>query len=140
MSEPANDDWLKALQANYARNKAYSKQGAYATTLNPGSEVMFRKWLAANRVRFDPAAAVSDYDMRGFWQALQTKDPRAVSSIDPHDHRIHYSDYWKTPYHATFSADSQWAAPGAPKWNKEGQLITPAGQVVFDPPKVKSSP
>lgn len=74
-----------------------------------------------------------DYDMRGFWKALQAGDPLAQAAIDPNDQRMHYPDYWKTPYHETFSAESQWADPKkAPSWNDKDQLVMPDGTVIFD--------
>ncbi len=120
------------LQKNYDRNRAYAKKGDYSTALNAASEQKFREWVRANKVPFDPAAKVADYDMRGFWLALQAKDPRAASAIDPNDKRLHYPDYWKTPYHETFSNESQWATSGAPTWNKQDQLVLPTGKVIFD--------
>lgn len=127
-----NNEWIQKLLKNYDRNKAYAKLDHYSTTLNPQSEAQFRTWLAANKVPFDPNAKLADYDMRGFWLALQAKDATAASAVNPYDQKIHYPDRWKTPYHETFSAESQWAKPGAPSWNKSDQLVMPSGQVVFD--------
>ena len=71
-------------------------------------EPAFRKWVKDNKVPFDPdAKGPQDYDMRGFWKALQAGDEKAKSGIDPNDGKLHYPDYWKTPYHETFSAESQ---------------------------------
>lgn len=71
--------------------------------------------------------------MRGFWTALQQGKPIATTAIDPNDKRIHYPDYWKTPLHQTFSAESQWANPArAPAWNDRDQLVLPNGQVIYD--------
>lgn len=128
----ADEEWTRKLQKNYDRNKSYAKADDYSTTLNPQSEAQFRAWLAANKVPFNPEAKLADYDMRGFWLALQSKDPMAASAVNPYDKRIHYPDRWKTPYHETFSAESQWAKPGAPTWNKDDQLVLPSGQLVFD--------
>jgi len=119
----------------YERNKAYLAPGdhTYNTPLPPEQEAQFRQWVAAHGVPFDPAAATTDYDMRGFWRALQSQDPRAVSAVDPNDQRLHYPDYWKTPYHESFSAESQWANPAtAPSWNEKDQLVTPEGVVIYD--------
>ena len=44
---------------------------------------------------------------------------------------LHYPDTYKTPYHESFSAESQWAASGAPTW-KGNKLVTPSGEVVFE--------
>lgn len=117
----------------YARNQGYALPGPYQTALNPIAELLFKLWVAQNAVPFDPRAQVpQDYDMRGFYQALTSGDPRAQSAVNPNDQQFHYPDYWKTPYHESFSADSQWAAPGAPSWNAQDQLVDPAGAVIFD--------
>lgn len=71
--------------------------------------------------------------MRGFYSALSNGDERASPAVDPNDGRMHYPDYWKTPYHETFSNESQWANPDtAPKWNDKDQLITTDGNVLYD--------
>lgn len=122
-------------QTAFDRNKAFLLPGnhTYNTQLSPQQEQQFSNWVTQNKVPFDPSAGVTDYDMRGFWQALQAKDPRATSAIDPNDQRLHYPDYWKTPYHETFSAQSQWADPTkAPNWNAQDQLVMPNGQVIYD--------
>lgn len=142
--DPLSDDqgpseWDRKLEKNYERNKAYSKPDDYVTQLNPKSEAQFRAWLAANKVAFNVNDKISDYDMRGFWLALQAKDPMAVSAVNPYDKQIHYPDRWKTPYHETFSAESQWAKPGAPSWNKDDQLVLPSGELVFDSRKAAAS-
>lgn len=119
----------------FTRNQAYLKPGQhiYNTPLPPEQEAAFRSWLAAHNVPFDPNAPVTDYDMRGFWAALQKGDPVAKSAIDPNDKRMHYPDYWKTPYHQSFSAESQWADPTkAPHWNDKDQLVTPDGKIIYD--------
>jgi hypothetical protein len=104
----------------------------YNTQLPADAEAKFRAWTTQNGVPFNPDAPVSDYDMRGFWKALQSGDPKASSAVDPNDNRLHYPDYWKTPYHATFSNESQWATPDAPRWNDKDQLIDKSGKVIFD--------
>lgn len=122
------------MQQQFDKNQQYLAQGdhTYNTQLSPQEETQFRQWLEANKVPFDPNALVSDYDMRGFWKALQANDPKAKSAIDPNDKQLHYPDYWKTPYHQTFSSESQWAGKSAPKWNAQDQLIAPDGSVLFD--------
>jgi hypothetical protein len=119
----------------YARNKPFVKPGAteFETKLAPAQEQAFRSWVGKNKVAFDPdAKGPQDYDMRGFWQALQAGDPRAKSAVDPNDSKLHYPDYWKTPYHQTFSNESQFAAPNAPHWAPDDKLVTPSGEVIFD--------
>lgn len=122
------DDLNKIL----ARNLAYSKPAeSYLTQLPPKKEAQFQQWVKENKVTFDPSPQ-ADYDMRGFYTAMEAGNPIATNSINPNDGRIHYPDYWKTPYHKSFSAESQWAAPGAPSWNNLDQLVTPDGNIVFD--------
>jgi hypothetical protein len=119
--------------ALYERNKKWAKPGNYRTDLG-GKEANFRKWVADNKVPFDPdKTGPDDYDMRGFWAAAQAGDKRASTAPNPNDGKMHYDDFWKTPYHKSFSSESQWAQPNAPRWNAKDQLIDPSnGGVVFD--------
>lgn len=121
-------------QRNFERNKAWTKPDAQNFSTDLGNaEPQFRQWVKDKKVPFDPdAKEPQDYDMRGFYRGLQSGDPKAKSAIDPNDGKLHYPDNWKTPYHDTFSNDSQWAAPNAPKWNGKDQLIGPDGAVIFD--------
>lgn len=124
-----------AMAARLAGNKQYLNAGPqnYATALAPEQEQQFRGWVAQNKVPFDPTQQMQDYDMRGFYSALMAHDPRATTAINPNDSMMHYPDYWKTPYHQSFSAESQWADPAkAPKWNEQDQLVLPNGTIVFD--------
>jgi len=117
----------------FARNMRYAKEGPYHTFLMPSAESMFRMWLQANAVPFDPQAKTPDYDMRGFWSGLMSGSPIAKTAINPNDQQIHFPDYWKTPYHQTFSRESQWAMPWAPSWNNLDQLVMPgSGRVQYD--------
>lgn len=129
--------WEDQLNANYERNKGYATPGAYQTELPPEQEQQFQKWLITNKVPFDPSQSVQDYDMRGFFSALLKGDPRAKNAIDPYDHRLHFPDVWKTPYHETFSNESIYAGKGAPSWDKKDRLVAPDGTVVFDPRRAK---
>ena len=116
----------------YARNSAYAKKAdSYQTKLSPKEESEFKGWVKANKVPFDPSSK-ADYDMRGFWKGLKNGDSRAQTGINPNDKKLHFSDYYKTPYHESFSAESQWATPDAPVWNEKDQLVLPDGSVVFD--------
>ena len=116
----------------YARNAPYVKPGVqnFYTQLSPTEEKGFRAWVRKNNVSFDPNAKHPDYDMRGFYQALVSGDPKAKNSIDPNDGKIHYPDYWKTPYDATFSRQSKFASESAPDW-KGDNLVLPNGRVVY---------
>jgi hypothetical protein len=70
--------------------------------------------------------------MRGFWRGLMQENPHATSGTNPNDQQMHYSDYWKTPYHRSFSNESQYAAPNAPQWINDAQLASPGGRILFD--------
>jgi hypothetical protein len=112
---------------------ARQPSASFNTPLDTGTEQFFRQWVAHNKVPFDPDATTpQDYDMRGFYQGLQQGNPKAQSSIDPNDSRMHYPDFWKTPLHETFSNESQWAPANAPGWNERDQLVSKGGRVVFD--------
>lgn len=118
-----------------ARNQQFVKTGTtdYYTHLSPQEETAFRSWLGQHKeVEFNPDEKTPDYDMRGFWQALQSGDPRAKQGIDPNDGKVHEPDYWKTPYDLTFSRQSKFANENAPEWNDKDQLVLPNGSVVFD--------
>jgi hypothetical protein len=121
-------------QNPYAQGAPAPRVTSYNTRLDPASEIAFRGWLAQNKVPFDPEAGATDYDMRGFYSGLMSGDPRARSAVDPHDKRMHYPDFWKTPGHTSFSAESQWAGPVAPQWNQQDQLVAPNGRIVSRPP------
>ncbi|HXI76389.1 MAG TPA: hypothetical protein VNH21_04600 [Steroidobacteraceae bacterium] len=125
---------LDLLMARLGRNQEWVRPGEhnYNTPLGGQDEASFRDWLAQNRVPFDASAPVTDYDMRGFWKGLQSGDPVAASSVNPNDNRMHYPDRWKTPYHETFSAGSQWATPDAPNWTPDDKLIDKYGRTLFD--------
>lgn len=109
----------------------YAKPGPYTTQLDPQQEAAFQQWVRTHNVPFDPSPT-SDYDMRGFYQALQAGDARARSAINPNDKRLHYPDVWKTPYHKGFSADSMYATEGAPRWNEQDQLVDRSGRILLD--------
>jgi hypothetical protein len=114
-------------------NAPYTRQSpaTYKTELTPMEEQLFQAWVVQNKVPLDEGPQ-ADYDMRGFFRALLSGDPRAKSAIDPNDSRMHYPDFWKTPQHETFSRESQWALPRSPEWNEQDQLVSPGGRVVFD--------
>lgn len=118
-----------------AAQPPFKAGSTYNTELPFLQEMQFRNWIRQNNVPFDPEAKVSDYDMRGFWQGLQQGHPRAESGINPNDNRLHYSDYWKTPLHQSFSSESQWADQNTPQWINDSQLAAPSGRIVFDEKK-----
>jgi hypothetical protein len=116
------------------QNAPYVQPGAsqFNTPLSQLDEMAFRQWVARNNVPFNADAPQTDYDMRGFYRALQQQDPRAMSAVNPNDNQMHYPDRWKTPLHQTFSNESQFAVPMAPRWNSLDQLVSPGGRIMFD--------
>jgi hypothetical protein len=113
------------------RNQPFVRPGVseifdYTTRLAPPDEAAFQAWTQASGTQPTP-----DYDMRGFWQAMQRGDPRAVQAVDPNDQALHFPDWWKTPLHESFSNESKFAGPGAPQWIGD-QLVAPNGAVIFD--------
>lgn len=103
---------------------------AYQTALTPDEESGFQRWVHANNVPFDPSAK-SDYDMRGFFKALQSGDERATTAVNAGDGQMHFPDTWKTPYHKTVSNESMYAPPNAPRWDGD-VLRGPDGKVIAD--------
>jgi hypothetical protein len=107
---------------------------SYDTPLDPLTEMQFRAWVKQNGVPFNPdASGPADYDMRGYFLGLQRGQPMArPSEVNPNDNRPHYTDYYKTPMHQTFSAESQWAGQDAPQWVNDRQLAAPSGRILHD--------
>ncbi len=111
--------------SNYA-----ATAGPYQTTLLPHEEAKFQQWVTQNKVPFDPSPT-ADYDMRGYWRALQAKDPRTQTAVNAFDNQLHFPDVWKTPYHASFSNESIYARKDAPKWVGD-KLTDNKGRVLVD--------
>jgi hypothetical protein len=132
MANEARPTLAEVLQSNYERNSPYASSGPYQTFLPPAQEGQFRQWVGANNVPFDPNRSTQDYDMRGFWNALQSGDPRAASAINPNDQQLHYPDTWKTPMHQGFSNQSIYAKDVAPQWIDEARLASPGGRILLD--------
>ena len=131
------DDTIRA-ELQYKRNQPFVDPsvvpGDYSTRLSADDEQQFRDWVKKNRVPYQMSSdAPQDYDMRGFWQGMVSGDPHATTGVDPHDKQLHFTDYWKTPYHQTFSRESKFAAPNAPTWTEDGKLVGEDGTVYFDP-------
>jgi hypothetical protein len=111
----------------YAYNRRYAVDPPWVSTLSAEDEVDFRVWVAQNRVPFDPDADTVDYDMRGYWHDFIKPGGRWVAG--------HFPDTWKTPYDATFSAESKYAIASCPnKWNGDRLINTDTGQLIFGPP------
>ena len=109
-------------------------QSSYLTRLTPRDERAYQLWFAQTKEALGRDLDPDDptYDMRGFWQGLQTGDQAATTAINPNDKRLHFPDKWKTPYHKGFSADSQYATLDAPKWNEIDQLVDKHGRILLD--------
>lgn len=120
---------------NFANNQNYVATPGrtnYDTSLPQMDEFQFRQWLSDNKVPFDPNRGNQDYDMRGYYQGLMQANPRAMSGVNENDGRMHFSDYWKTPYHSSFSNESKYATPNAPQWINDSQLAAQNGRIMFD--------
>lgn len=118
----------------FKRNSPFVKSGVkdFFTKLKPKEEKKFREWVKANKVPFDPNAKTpQDYDMRGYFRGLMSGDPHATTNVNPNDKQLHFSDYWKTPYHKSFSNESKYANPDAPAW-KGDKLIGKDGTIILD--------
>lgn len=98
----------------------------YKTPLSTEEEKKFQSWVKKNNIPFDDSLS-SDYDMRGYWKAQQEGDPNAVRSSK----NLHFPDTYKTPFHKTFSNESQYSTSDAPHWEGD-RLIDKDGQVVAD--------
>lgn len=119
-------------QAILKQNMQYARPAdSYQTQLPFYQEQNFQNWVKQNNIPWQDSST-SDYDMRGFYQGLVNRHSAAMTAVDPNDNLTHYPDYWKTPYHQTFSNQSQWATTGAPAWNDRDQLVLPNGNIVFD--------
>jgi hypothetical protein len=114
--------------------------GTYRTQLTLQEEQQFQVWAKLNGIdktshtasgKPDPSflASDNDYDMRGYWKAMQSGDPNAHRGSN-----LHFPDTYKTPYHQSFSNESKYALPVAPHWigNKEYDTH---GKVVWDESK-----
>lgn len=116
---------------NYYSNPYTPKEG-YQTKLDSPDERMFLDWVKKNNVPFKDSPD-TDYDMRGFFKGLLGGDSRAFQGINNSDNQMHFSDYWKTPYHPTFSHESKFATNSAPKWKEDvmGWKLDDNGKTVF---------
>jgi hypothetical protein len=114
------------------RNQAWAKPGPYVTKLSPQDEQEFQAWAKQHpdlvRGETGPDA---DYDVRGRWLAEKQGDPQAKLVRSAFDGKLHASDKWKTPYHRTFSAESVYATPDAPKWQGD-KLVDRTGKLITD--------
>jgi 2'-5' RNA ligase len=113
-----------------ASNTRWAKPGPYTTTLSPQEETAFQAWVKANKIPWQDVPE-SDYDMRGYFHALQTGDSSARTAQSKFDGKPHFPDTYKTPFHKTFSNESKYALPNAPHWQQD-RLVDEQGNVVAD--------
>jgi hypothetical protein len=132
---PADDESSRPSE----RNAQYAKPGPYNTNLSEKEEGAFRSWVAAQKVPFDVTAkGDTDYDMRGYWRAMQRRDPAAHTEENAYDGKPHFPDTFKTPLHKSFSNESIYARPNAPHWINDHQLADEHDRVVFDEARKES--
>ena len=110
----------------FAFNKQWAKSGPYETQLSPQDEYKFQQWVKKNNVPWQDSPT-ADYDMRGYWKALQ--EGKAKESRNIWDGRMHFPDTWKTPYSGSFSNESMYANQDAPHWDGNF-LVTKDGHIV----------
>ena len=97
------------------------------TTLQNPQEQAFRQWVAENKMPFDANGAGGNYDMRGFWQALQQGHPGAHGAMQGFP---------------PFNFPSQWALPGHPNFQlpQLGQGVGPGPQTGIAPVIAEPTP
>lgn len=104
----------------------------YQTVLEPSQEANFQSWVKQNKVPWQDTPT-ADYDMRGYYKAMQSGDPLARQASN-----MHYPDTYKTPYHKTFSNESKYATQDAPSW-QGNRLVDNRGNIVADENPIKIS-
>jgi hypothetical protein len=152
-TEESYPDMRKRL---YDRNKEFSKKDWKISTFKTDKEeTEFQKWVADQAKKeaesktqgmfsnYDPHDPFPDYDMRGFYKDLKAGKSRAKSAVNPQDGKVHGSDYYKTPYHESFSKESQWATKNAPSWvgdDKAGWKLMDSKGIVYKDETVPQQP
>jgi hypothetical protein len=111
-----------------------AKPGPYTTALNPQQEMEFKGWVAMNKIPWQDTPT-ADYDMRGYWLNHIMGGKGEKGGINPSDLQFHFPDTYKTPYHHSFSNESQYALPTAPHWmgsdDKGWKLVNKQGFAVY---------
>lgn len=108
----------------------YAKKGPYVTKLAPEEEAKFQAWVKANKIPWQDSPT-ADYDMRGYFKAMLAGNQLAKTQVSQFDGKTHFPDTYKTPYHKTFSNESMYALPTAPKW-VDNRLTDSRGRVIAD--------
>lgn len=135
---------LERNQAMGKRNIPYAVPGPWVTRLSPLEEQQFQAWVKQHNVPMEDDGPYTSYDMRGFWKDWSRGDPHAHMGINSVDKRLHFTDYYKTPYHESFNRESKYSKPDNPihwDYSKGGEmnptLIGPGGQVLLPPMKAR---
>lgn len=115
-----------------------AKPGPYKTQLPMVEEMQFQDWVRRSHVPFDDSPR-SDYDMRGYWKQQQRSVTPTIPRGGPFQSGAHFPDQYKTPYHETFSNESQYATPSAPHWTGD-KLFNPVGGLVKDESQPAAQP
>jgi hypothetical protein len=85
----------------------------------------------------------SDYDLRGYWQDIASQQQQQQSTVtgELKSDGGHLTDTYKTPYHHSFSGESQYSASDGPAWQGSDaagwRLVDKYGNVVYDESNVK---
>lgn len=103
---------LKLMVLNRLMNQ--NRSLPYQTNLTPEESFRFADWAASNNVPVD-LSPKSDYDMSGYFKSL-SGSPNPGSSISEIDNKPHFTDKFKTPFHQTFSNESQYSTGNDPHW------------------------
>jgi hypothetical protein len=120
-------------EVSFSFNKQFAKPGPYVTKLSPQQEQQFQAWAQQHPdlVKGELDTPMPDYDVRGRWLADQRGDPAAKLVKSAFDGKLHANDKWKTPYDATFSNESIYAKPNAPRWRGD-KLVAANGTLLVD--------
>lgn len=135
MSDVATALQLQLSQGDsgpFARNKQYAKDApdGYITKLSPEEQQQFNAWTQQSGVPYDPSPT-ADYDMPGFWKKL-VSGQQLDMGVNDVDQRLHFTDEFKTPYYQSFSNESKYATPDAPRWIDAHRLADKSGRVLYD--------
>ena len=95
------------------------------TKLSPTEEAKFQSWVKQNKIPWQDTPT-ADYDMRGYWKAMESGDPNAKRAANRH-----FPDTWKTPYHHSFSSESKYSKQGT-HWVGNKLIEDSSGKVLWD--------
>lgn len=126
----------------FNRNRPYTDPkwgGNFQTQIPLAQMVAYLSWLKQAAPWVVNPETGRDYDYAGFWLAQQAGYPMAQTTTNPFLNETHFPDYWKTPFHATFSNESRYAKPNAPHW-EEDRLTDSKGKTLFTESKHRRAP